>query len=394
MKVLYLSRVDLYNPRGGDTFQMEKTKESIEKLYPEIKIDISTEIKPKNIAKYDLVHIFNLDWVCESYPQMLYAKKHGKKVILSAIHHAESEVKLYEQKARYDIRRIYNVIFMSQPIRDMWKNLYRSVFFPTKLAPTLLQFKVGIRNEQKQLVTKSDLVLVQTEAEADDIKKDFNVADFKYAKVINGVDAGLFTASTSHGFTQLIKSNFNIDITDKKIILNVGRIEPRKNQLFLMSAFNQLKTEGKLDDSWYLIFIGDATSKSLEYKFRFKQLLMNSANIIYLGKQPQKIVASAMTHKGIYVHPSWFETTGLVCMEAIAGGMQVVASGTRLYEYFGNEISYCLPDQIASLKDAILALKDDLGASDSLKNKVINDYSWDVAARETVAVYNRLINNV
>ena len=161
-----------------------------------------------------------------------------------------------------------------------------------------------------------------------------------------------------------------------------------------MSAFNQLKTEGKLDDSWYLIFIGDATSKSLEYKFRFKQLLMNSANIIYLGKQPQKIVASAMTHKGIYVHPSWFETTGLVCMEAIAGGMQVVASGTRLYEYFGNEISYCLPDQIASLKDAILALKDDLGASDSLKNKVINDYSWDVAARETVAVYNRLINNV
>ncbi len=49
MKILYQSRVDLYNPRGGDTAQMEHTKSAIETLDPSIKIDIINDPQVENI---------------------------------------------------------------------------------------------------------------------------------------------------------------------------------------------------------------------------------------------------------------------------------------------------------------------------------------------------------
>lgn len=393
MKILFASRADLYNPRGGDTFQMEKTREAINKLYPDIKIDITTEVEPKNINQYDILHIFNLDWICESYPLMICGRKYNKKIVLSAIHHSEKEVLLYEKLARYDIRRIYNLIFRSQATRDMFKNLYRSFFCLSKLKPTLLQFKMNIRTQQKQLVQNADVVLVQTQMEAEDIKIDFGVSNFNYQKVVNGIDADLFLRASDLDFIKLVKQNLNRDMSTKKIILNVGRIEPRKNQLALIQAFNQLKKDKLLDDSWVLVFIGDYTSKSLEYKYRFKKMVDQSLDIIYLGKQPQSIVASAMSHPGIYVHPSWFETTGLVCMEAIAGGMQVITAGDRLREYFGDLIKYCSPDKVNTIKSAILALKDDYSAPNELKQIVLTDYSWTKVAHQTVAIYKKLIKN-
>ena len=69
MKVLFQSRVDLYNPKGGDTIQMEQTKKAIEAIDPSIKIDISTNVMDKDINKYDIVHLFNLDWIPETYIQ-------------------------------------------------------------------------------------------------------------------------------------------------------------------------------------------------------------------------------------------------------------------------------------------------------------------------------------
>ena len=69
MKVLYQSRVDLFDRRGGDTVQMEQTKNAIQKIDPSIHIDIQPEVHSKDIEEYDIIHLFNLDWICETYLQ-------------------------------------------------------------------------------------------------------------------------------------------------------------------------------------------------------------------------------------------------------------------------------------------------------------------------------------
>lgn len=391
MKVLFQSRVDLYNPRGGDTAQMEHTKKAIEAEDPTIDIDISIESKVKNIEDYDIVHLFNLDWIPETYVQAKWAKKHNKKVVLSAIHHSEKEVLKFEEKAAYDIRKIYNFFFRKQAGRDVGKNVYRSIFNLRKLKPTLTQIFTGIRNSQKSVIEMSDVVLVQTNKEVEDIKEDFNIEKFEWKKIVNGVDISLFDGANPTGFDDYVISNHSTDIKDNPIILSVGRIEPRKNQLALIKVFKELKKDDAFKDH-KLVFIGALTQRSFEYVKKFKAEVDSDKDIIYTGALTQDLVASAMAHKGLYVHTSWFETTGLVTLEASLAGMSVVATGERTKEYLGEYAYYCEPDNLDSIKNAIInAVKTPVDIS-VIQKSIKSKYSWENTANETIEVYKNLLN--
>lgn len=391
MKVLFQSRVDLFTIRGGDTTQMENTKKALEKLYPEITVDISTNIKETNIEDYDIVHLFNLDWVCETYVQSQWAKQNNKLLVLSAIHHSQQEVELYEAKYRYDLRRIYNSLISFQSMRDEWKNIYRSFFDKRKIFPTIVQLLKGIRNSQKTILGLSDAVLVQTEAEKGDIQKDFQFDSKNFYKVVNGVNVELFESASPNEFKNILKDKLNIDISEKKIILNVGRIEPRKNQLSLIKAFINLEKRNLLKDC-YLVFIGAFSKYSPEYKYFFKKYLSEHPNIIHLDSVPQAVVASAMKNDGIYVHPSWFETTGLVALEASLLGRRVVAAGERVFEYMKDEAFYCEPDKVYTIENAIINAIEAGDVEQDFRDKIKSLYNWDETAHQTMNVYKLLLN--
>jgi len=391
MKVLFQSRVDLYNPRGGDTMQIENTKSAIEKADSSVKIDIVPEVKVKDIEKYDIVHLFNLDWICETYPQAKLAKKHKKPLVLSAIHHSEDEVKIYEKKARYDIRRVYNALIPSQALRDMGKNIYRSFFNRKKISPAFIQLIGGIRRQQRKVLEMSDVVFVQTAQEAEDIIKDFKFNNLKWIKVVNGVAVDIFKSPDKKKFQNLSKEKFGVNIRGKKLLLNVGRIEPRKNQLKLIEVFKMLKNQQNEED-WNLAFIGALGKNSIEYNYRFLHEIKKHTNILFFGSQPQEIVASAMAQSGIYVHPSWFETTGLVSIEAALAGMTVVASGDRVKEYLGNDAFYCDPSSAESILNAILEA-DVSDADTDLRKRIVNEFIWEKTAEQTINVYKNLLKS-
>ncbi|PIR42839.1 hypothetical protein CO058_02365 [candidate division WWE3 bacterium CG_4_9_14_0_2_um_filter_35_11] len=391
MKILFQSRVDLYNPRGGDTFQIEKTKSAIEKLDPNIKIDISLNVHEKNISDYDIVHLFNIDWVCETYMQAKFAKDHHKPLVISAIHHSYKEVLDFENFARYDIRRIYNLIVKSQPLRDVGKNVYRSFFNRKKLYPTILQVLMGIRNQQRKILRMSDIVLVQTKQESKDLITDFGVSDFKSELVVNGVDADIFNNASRSPFQKFFMEKYSVDISKKKVLLNVGRVEPRKNQLNLIKAFEMLK-ESQSFDGYILIFVGVLSERSPEYIYRFNSEIKNHEDIFYVGALPQQMLASAMSQDGIYVHPSWFETTGLVSLEATLAGMTPVVSGDRVKEYLGDYGYYCDPKSPESIKNAILKASESSKNTDVLRKRILREFTWDNAALQTIFVYKSLLS--
>jgi glycosyltransferase involved in cell wall biosynthesis len=388
MKILFQSRVDIFARRGGDTVQMEKTKEYLEKTYDDIKIDINPVIVDKNIENYDLVHLFNLDWICETYPQAIWAKKHDKPLILSAIHHSEKEVLRYENEARYDIRRLFNFIVPSQQIRDISKNLYRSFTFKEKFNPTFKQILQGFRNQQRKILKMADIVLVQTDREYEDIKEDFNCGEIKYAKVVNGVDADIFTNATDTKFKEYVKEKFNKDIGS--IVVCAGRIEPRKNQINLIKAFLELVNNGELKH-WNLIIFGEFNKKHVEYSYYIKQYLKND-NILHLGQQPQNILASAFKCNGVFANPSWFETTGLSALEAAASGMVPVVSGDRIKEYLLNDGVYCDPGDITSIKNAILKASKKGRLSTKTTEELRAKYNWEETAKQTYEVYRSVLN--
>ena len=67
MKVLFQSRKTLYSVPGGDTTQITKTKEYLEKLG--VEVDVSLELNP-DVSRYDIVHVFNLMRPLELYLQV------------------------------------------------------------------------------------------------------------------------------------------------------------------------------------------------------------------------------------------------------------------------------------------------------------------------------------
>ena len=83
MNILFQIRDDYKINLAGDTIQMIKTKEYLEKLGVNIQISSSSQA---DLTNYDLVHLFNLIRVKETYQFAQNAIKQSKKYVLSTIY--------------------------------------------------------------------------------------------------------------------------------------------------------------------------------------------------------------------------------------------------------------------------------------------------------------------
>lgn len=377
MKILFQTRTDIFKRRGGDTVQIEKTAEELRKLG--VMVDIKSDFD-LDLSSYDLVHIFQLDWISEPYLQAMNAKKQNKPLVLSPIHHSEEEVRKFEKYDRYDFRRLVNLIFVTQESKDIMKNIYRAFVEMNfkKMIPTLSSIFSGFRKQQRDVLKMCDMVLVQTEQEAIDLRNDFKT-DFKWKKIVNGV-GDVFLKETSEKWTEL-----------ENYIVTIGRIEARKNQLRIIEAVKRLRDETREDIK--LVVIGLFNSRNLEYNFWFQKLLKKYNWIIYVQKVEYEKMPAVYKQAKVCVSASWFETSGLTLLEAVYSGCNVVApsgpTGARVKEYLRDIPFYCDPVDVNSIKEAIKrsyeAKRPEIG------QEMKNLFTWSSVAKETLRVYNELL---
>lgn len=379
--ILFQSRLDLFDRPGGDTVQMVETKNALEKLGVDVEIKNTLS---ENLEGIDIVHVFNLDWVSEPYWQVENALKQKVPVVLSPIHHSLDEYKLYEKKNRYGLAKIGNFIIPYQPLRDSARNILKGLTYTKKLRPAIKQVFMGIRNQQRYCVNNSDIILVQTVREAEDLKEEYKTNDFKWKKVINGVNVKKFTNTNSKGAKKYLPKN--------PYILCVGRVEPRKNQLMLIQALKQLREYNPNFRNMELFFAGSFNNHHPTYLNKFKQEVKKNSFIHYPGFLDQDILANIFSKATIFAVPSWFETTGLVYLEAIvAGCTNIVASGERAQEYLGKNAVYCDPTNINSIENALKeAFKPTV--SKGFRKEIVDKYNWENTAKQTFSVYKDLLN--
>ena len=373
MKVLMQGRVELFTVGGGDKVQIENTAKELKRLG--VEVDIKTDLN-LDVSSYDLVHVFQLDWTPETFFFAKNAKKYNKPLILSPIHHSVKEVKKFDDEYVFDFRRISKLLFKNQHARDTFKNIYRSFFTSKKIVPTVKSMFMGLENMHKRTLQMADMVLVQTEAEARDLKDTYNV-DFKWQKIPNGV--------ATHFLDRKFFANF-FEFTD--YILCVGRIEPRKNQLKIIEAVANFRKKHNLDTR--LVLIGAVRpDRHPEFTIRFNLALKKYPWIRHIEKLDYIDMPSVYRYAKVTVSASWFETTGLTSIEALFCGANAVASGDRAKEYLGDYASYCDPGNIESIKDAIY--KEYISSRPQLSDSLRNEYTWENTAKTTFAVYNKLL---
>ncbi|MGI5865864.1 MAG: glycosyltransferase, partial [Myxococcales bacterium] len=167
----------------------------------------------------------------------------------------------------------------------------------------------------------------------------------------------------------------------ERYVLCAGRIEPRKNQLALVEALADFHTP--------LVLVGDPGPMHGAY-FRRLQRAAGPLTVL-LPAHPREELFSLYAGAEAHVAPAWYETPGLVSLEAAAAGARVVTTdrgSTR--EYFGKEAFYLDPGDKRSIREAV---EKALAApkTEALRDRVLREFTWRRAAEQTLDAYERAL---
>ncbi len=232
--------------------------------------------------------------------------------------------------------------------------------------------------DAKREVQKADKIIAVSESTKSDLVDFYKIEPNKIKVIYSGV---------GEQFKQM--KNKNSDIREKynlpeKFILYFGTIEPRKNLIGLIKAFELLK-----DKNCKLVIAG---TKGWLYQDIFKAANKSKKrkDIIFTGFVEEADKPHLYNLSEIFVYPSFFEGFGFPPLEAMACSIPtIVSSNSSLPEVVGKA---ALMVDVANIDE--LAWSMEIALSDKeLRKRLIENglkqakkFSWHKCAQETLKV--------
>lgn len=171
----------------------------------------------------------------------------------------------------------------------------------------------------------------------------------------------------------------------KRYLLTVGSIEPRKNLLGLLRAFELAAPH--IDADIHLMIVGrEAWQKHLGIPPAIKN------RVILTGYIPSnQALAEIYRNALLFVLPSFYEGFGLPVLEAMWAGIPVLCSGTSsLPEVAGDAAEYADPWRPEHFAEKMVRLLQNTSLREELimrGHERARLFSWEKTAQETLAVY-------
>jgi glycosyltransferase involved in cell wall biosynthesis len=234
-------------------------------------------------------------------------------------------------------------------------------------------------------VAAATAVIAVSQATANDLER-ITQTPLKKIHVIHEAANALPIHSTEElaAFRQRIEQQCGLR---RPYALYVGTLQPRKNLVRLMSAYEQLFRRGEVE--FDLVLAGRTGWLSDELLAQAKQ--SPQAERIHLpGFIADEELPLWMAGALFFAFPSLYEGFGLPILEAQSLGVAVMtAKGSSLPEVAGDAALYVDPTDVEAIAQAMLRLSQD----ETLRQELIaagyrnmQRFSWDKAAAETLAV--------
>ncbi len=168
----------------------------------------------------------------------------------------------------------------------------------------------------KHSVRQADIVFADSESTRQDIIKILNASSDKIKTIHLGVEE-IFLKKRNKKELKQTQNKYSLN---KKYILFVGTIEPRKNISTLISAFAKLQRKD-LD----LVICGKL---GWMYKSIFKTMKQEKVEkqVKLLGFVPDEDLLNLYAGAEMFVYPSFYEGFGLPIVEAMASSCPVITS--------------------------------------------------------------------
>lgn len=287
--------------------------------------------------QYDIVHLHGL---CD-YVLLRIAKKHGVRIRIVHSHNALDTLSDKTKPYRM-VRGLYNKFRNKLLITDKWA------------CGSLAAYSMW----GKGAIESNDVYIMK-----------------------NAIDVSLFAYSEEK--RKSIRQILNIE--NKFVVGNVGRLTEQKNHRFLLNVFAELK---KIKDNAILLIIGEGELQSELERIAIKLNIQDS--VIFMGNRSD--VSELLNVMDVFVLPSIFEGLPVVMIEAQANGLKCIISDTVTKEcsFFEENVYLSLSDNYKSWAKQ-LAIPKDMNRSLGVKVIKNNGFEINSAAKELCEYYESLV---
>ncbi len=329
---------------GGHRSQLDKTAAALRILGVTVGV---SHAATADLAGVDVVHGFNL-----STQQIRAARRAGAKVVTSTIYWSID----YRQDQRpWRARARMGLVLLAASLRGRYRDKCRAV--------------TAVIDNQVLGYEMADLLLPNSAAEAELVRRELSVTT-PMMVVPNAVDETLFTPPPD-GAARPVDVLFR------------GRFEPHKNQLGFIRAMR--------GTPWRTVVAGPPHPDHPEY---YRQCVREATGNVHVEPPVEEQALPELYRQSVvHVLPSWFETTGLVSLEAALCGCRVVTTNRGFArDYFGEDASYCDPARPASIRRAVADAMAAPPPSSALRDRVLGHFTWRQTAAATLAAYERALS--
>ncbi len=212
------------------------------------------------------------------------------------------------------------------------------------------------------IAKKSLQIFTLSEYSKNDIVSKLDIAPEKVKVVYCGVKP----------LAEKVNKDLKIEPIRGKYILAVSSLEPRKNFINVVKAFNLLNSS-----ELFLVLVGP------NFKYQFKTLLpfINKEKTIVKGYVSDDELQILYKNAVAFVYPSLYEGFGLPPLEAMQYGCPVITSNlTSIPEICGNAVLYADPYSPQDIAEKINLLETDIVLRNDLIQKgfeKVKEYTWE-----------------
>jgi D-inositol-3-phosphate glycosyltransferase len=335
-----------------------------------------------------------------------------KKVLAEYIPTFADEVNRFarEKHIQYDL--IHSHYWMSgiaaQALKDKWHVPVIQMFhtlglMKNQIAQSPEEIEGDYRiNGEKVVMEVADRIIAATPAEKKQLLTLYHADREKIITIPPGVETSRFYPINAD------EAKEAIELTCKKrMLLFVGRIEPLKGLQNLIRALAIIRSQGHCRrDCYCLVVIGGDPDSSLEnmssemrkIKTLCKELGMEDL-VLFLGKRAQDTLPYYYSAADMLIMPSYYESFGMVALEAMACGTPVVASDVGGLHYLvqDGKTGFVVP---SGNPEALVDPLNELMNNDNLRKKMgqqaarfAQKYSWELISAEIAKVYAELLKH-
>jgi glycosyltransferase involved in cell wall biosynthesis len=237
----------------------------------------------------------------------------------------------------------------------------------------------------KKALRSAEVVIFVSDSTKADAQRLFGVINDRQFVTPLGVDLSRFERIPDDTITNTL-TKLGIE---QPYILSVGTIEPRKNLVRVVHAFEQLKQYNR----HYKLIIAGRLGWDYEQTLQAIEQSSLTSRIHRLGYVTTDDKTALIAGCSLLLYPSLYEGFGLPVLEGMAAGVPVITSTTSsLREVAGNAALLVDPHSTEQIVASMKSVLSDSHYADGLRKagkKRAEEFSWEKTALLTYRAYQK-----